>query len=121
MNHDSREENPIPLYKERESEKASEKRSRLLYQSRKRGILENGLLLSTFADKYLDGFDEEQLTQYDRLINIPTNDWEIYYWATGVRPVPQQFDNAIMKLLQAHTKNPDRQIRNQLPELKPVA
>ncbi len=26
---------------------------------------------------------ESQLKLYDRLINKPSNDWEIYYWATG--------------------------------------
>lgn len=26
---------------------------------------------------------EIQLQQYDRLINEPSNDWDIYYWATG--------------------------------------
>lgn len=26
---------------------------------------------------------EEQLNCYDRLINEPSNDWDIYYWATG--------------------------------------
>lgn len=38
---------------------------RLVYQSRKRGMLENGLLLSTFAAKYLNKFDEKQLDEYD--------------------------------------------------------
>lgn len=27
--------------------------------------------------------NEPQLRQYDRLINEPSNDWDIYYWATG--------------------------------------
>ena len=26
---------------------------------------------------------EKQLNLYDRLINEPSNDWDIYYWATG--------------------------------------
>lgn len=28
---------------------------------------------------------EKQLNLYDRLINEPSNDWDIYYWATGIR------------------------------------
>lgn len=56
---------------------------RLLYQSRKRGMLENGLILSSFAAKYLEEMSESELSLYDRLINLPSNDWEIYYWATG--------------------------------------
>ena len=61
---------------------------RLIYQSRKRGMLENCLILSTFASKYLKDFDEKKLTQYDRLINIPSNDWKIFYWASGRRQKP---------------------------------
>ena len=43
-----------------------EKRARLMYQSRKRGMLENGLLLGSFASKHLASFDEEKLALYDR-------------------------------------------------------
>lgn len=49
-------------------------------QSRKRGILESDLLLSTFADAYLGGMTEQQLKQYDSFLD--ENDWDIYYWAT---------------------------------------
>lgn len=80
-------------------------------------MLENGLLLSTFAAKYLDTMNEDLLKQYDQLINLPSNDWDIYYWATGVRPIPLQFNNEVMKLLQDHTKNKDRQARLRQPDL----
>ena len=46
-------------------------------------MLENGLVLSTFASRYLAGMTETQLDLYDKLINQPSNDWDIYYWATG--------------------------------------
>ena len=46
-------------------------------------MLENGLVLSTFAGRYLAGMTEPQLDIYDKLINQPSNDWDIYYWATG--------------------------------------
>lgn len=49
-------------------------------QSRKRGILESDLLLSTFADVYLGAMTEQQLKQYDSFLD--ENDWDIYYWAT---------------------------------------
>lgn len=90
---------------------------RLLYQSRKRGMLENGLILSTFAKKYLSSFDDKQLHLYDCLINLPTNDWDIFYWATGAKPTPPEFDNEVMDLLKEHIKNADRQTRIMQPEL----
>lgn len=41
------------------------KRARLLYQARKRGTLENGLLLSTFAYKYLKAMNDKQMSDFD--------------------------------------------------------
>ena len=49
-------------------------------QSRKRGILESDLLLSTFAAANLPTMTSTQLDQYDLLLD--ENDWDIYYWAT---------------------------------------
>jgi len=43
----------IPEYPQRENEDLEVRKQRLIYQSRKRGMLENDLLLSTFASKYL--------------------------------------------------------------------
>ncbi|KAI5856353.1 Flavinator of succinate dehydrogenase-domain-containing protein [Tricharina praecox] len=59
-------------------------RARLLYQSRKRGILETDLLLSTFAHENLEKMDREMLDQYDRFLD--ENDWDIYYWTTQQAP-----------------------------------
>ena len=56
----------IPEYVEKFEEPLEEKRSRLIYQSRKRGMLENGLLLGSFASKHLPTFDDEKLALYDR-------------------------------------------------------
>ncbi|GFR80518.1 succinate dehydrogenase assembly factor 2, mitochondrial [Elysia marginata] len=108
---------PIPPYQEKTGEATDLKRARLLYQSRKRGMLENGLLLSTFAGKYLDSFTEDQLTAYDKLINQPTNDWEIYYWVTGAKETPQEFQSDVMDLLQKFSKNEEKSSRISQPDL----
>ncbi|PLB40083.1 40S ribosomal RACK1 domain-containing protein [Aspergillus candidus] len=68
----------------RDGEDVSTMRARLLYQSRKRGILESDLLMSTFADAYLGSMSREQLQEYDRFLD--ENDWDIYYWATQDPP-----------------------------------
>uniref|UniRef100_V9IM23 Succinate dehydrogenase assembly factor 2, mitochondrial n=1 Tax=Apis cerana TaxID=7461 RepID=V9IM23_APICE len=115
--HPESQEPNIPLYVKRNEESKDIKKARLLYQSRKRGMLENGLLLSTFAKKYLCDFDDKQLQLYDHLINLPTNDWDIFYWATGAKPTPPEFDNEVMDLLKKHIKNEDRQARIMQPEL----
>ncbi|MBW03406.1 Succinate dehydrogenase assembly factor 2, mitochondrial, partial [Eschrichtius robustus] len=73
---------PLPPWRERTDESIETKRARLLYESRKRGMLENCILLSLFAKAHLHHMTEKQLNLYDRLINEPSNDWDIYYWAT---------------------------------------
>ncbi|XP_063992531.1 succinate dehydrogenase assembly factor 2, mitochondrial-like [Diachasmimorpha longicaudata] len=117
LHHPEGHEPGIPRYVEREGENDDLKRARLVYQSRKRGMLENGLLLSTFAKKYLNQFDADKLRLYDRLINIPSNDWDIFYWAVGVKPTPDEFNNEVMDLLKKHVRNDDRQSRIVQPDL----
>ncbi|KAF3940322.1 hypothetical protein ABW19_dt0201110 [Dactylella cylindrospora] len=60
-------------------------RARLVYQSRKRGILETDLLLSTFADENLPKMTVDQMREYDAFLD--ENDWDIYYWCTQDPPV----------------------------------
>lgn len=92
-------------YDIRAGEDVDRKRARLLYQSRKRGMLENGVILASFADKYLHVFDEKQLDEYDRLINLPTNDWDIFYWATKTKPTPAEFETNVMAKLREHLRS----------------
>ncbi|EDV37863.1 uncharacterized protein Dana_GF11203 [Drosophila ananassae] len=108
---------PLPEYPVRPNEPLDIRKQRLLYQSRKRGMLENDLLLSTFAAKYLDNFNAEQTAQYDQLINGVSNDWDIYYWATDVKPTPKEYDTEIMRLLKDHVKNAERISRIRQPDL----
>ncbi|KAL7637339.1 UNVERIFIED_CONTAM: hypothetical protein RMT77_012065 [Armadillidium vulgare] len=107
----------IPPYEEKIGEPIHLKRARLLYQSRKRGMLENGLILSSFAAKYLEEMSESELSLYDRLINLPSNDWEIYYWATGVKPTPVEFENIVMDKLKEFVRNENRENRTRQPDL----
>ncbi|CAK9435901.1 uncharacterized protein LODBEIA_P05310 [Lodderomyces beijingensis] len=94
------------------------KRARLVYQSRKRGILESDLLLSRFAKKYLNKMTMEELDEYDKLLDEA--DWDIYYWATKnfeVTPIPEKWkDSKILKLLQEEAENKERVILR-MPEL----
>ncbi|OLL24248.1 Succinate dehydrogenase assembly factor 2, mitochondrial [Neolecta irregularis DAH-3] len=85
-------------------------RARLLYQSRKRGILETDLLLSTFASKFLKGFSRDELQEYDRILDCP--DWNIYYWATGKKELADDLKGSkIMEKLIVHVRNEARETR----------
>lgn len=114
---DDRADIRIPEYKARDNEPIGVQRQRLVYQSRKRGMLENDLLLSTFADKYLKSMNVEQLNMYDQLINKPSNDWDIYYWATGNKEIPPEHNNEIMKLFCKHVRNEAKEARVRMPDL----
>ncbi|XP_055840257.1 succinate dehydrogenase assembly factor 2-A, mitochondrial isoform X2 [Episyrphus balteatus] len=108
---------PIPEYPVKLNEPLEQQKQRLLYQSRKRGMLENDLLLSTFASKYLKDMTKEQTKLYDNLINGVTNDWDIYYWATKTKPTPTEYDNEIMDKLKIHVMNEQKEKRLRQPNL----
>lgn len=76
------------------------------------------LIGSTFVDKHLDGLNDNQLDQYDKLINEPSNDWEIYYWMTDKKPTPTEYDNPVMELLKIHAKNENMEERIRQPDLQ---
>ncbi|TFK02298.1 T-cell activation Rho GTPase-activating protein [Platysternon megacephalum] len=139
---------PLPPWQERPSEPLQAKRARLLYESRKRGMLENCLLLSispgapwlcrgspfphggeprlplgsgpgpVLFSENLNSMTERQLNLYDRLINEPSNDWDIYYWATEAKPTPEVFENDVMVMLREFTKNKNKEQRLRQPDLE---
>ncbi|OBZ67440.1 Succinate dehydrogenase assembly factor 2, mitochondrial [Grifola frondosa] len=93
---------PTPL--SREGETVETMRARLVYQSRKRGTLENDLLLSTFAKEQVDTMNEAQLKEFDKLMD--ELDWDIYYWATGKKTPPERWANSkLLEKLRVHVKN----------------
>jgi succinate dehydrogenase assembly factor 2 len=107
----------IPEYTRKSDETIDTQRARLVYQSRKRGTLENGLLLSTFASQHLNKLTAEQLNKYDLLINQPSNDWDIYYWIVRKNKVPKEYDTDVMAMLQEHAMNKNNEKRMFQPSL----
>jgi succinate dehydrogenase assembly factor 2 len=82
-------------------------RQKLIYRSRKRGILETDLLLSTFCHNYVDKFDTKQLKEYQTLLD--EFDWDIYYWLVGKRPIPEDVKAlSIWEALHKHAQNEAR-------------
>lgn len=102
----------------RHNESVDRKKARLVYQSRKRGILETDLLLGGFAAKYLKDMNPEQLSEYDSLLD--ELDWDIYYWATKnyeSSPIPDRWkDSELMKKLQGYAENKGKKILR-MPDL----
>jgi len=70
---------------------------RLRFRAWHRGTREADLLLGRFADAKLDRLTPSELDEFERLLDC--DDPSIVGWATGLTPVPEKFDNAIMHLL----------------------
>ncbi|KIM47034.1 hypothetical protein M413DRAFT_16542 [Hebeloma cylindrosporum] len=97
---------PLP----RPNESQDTLRTRLVYQSRKRGTLESDLLLSTFARDQLAGMSVEEMREYDKLLDEP--DWDIYYWATNKREPPERWANSpLLEKLRVHARNEGKVVR----------
>lgn len=110
------------LQRGRENETVEEKRSRLIYQSRKRGTLENGLLLSNFSADHLPKMNEKQLNDYDSIINNLHNEWELYYWLTDAKPIPEEIkSNEVIHLMKKYCSNELKQSRILQPDLANLA
>lgn len=99
----------------RDDEDRDTKIARLVYQCRKRGTLETDLLLSTFAKKELKNLPDEELGEFDRLLDEP--DWDIFYWCTQRKPVPDRWKESFEKegklgqRLVVHTRNEEKAVR----------
>ncbi len=71
---------------------------RLIYRSKYTGTKETDLILGTFARRTLPDLDDELLDEYEALIE--NSDPNLYMWISGRKPVPAEWDGAIMRSLQ---------------------
>jgi antitoxin CptB len=81
----------------RSSAGLDERRRRLLYRLWHRGTREMDLIMGRFADAALGGLTEAEITELERLAEVP--DPELYAWLTGSRPVPDVDDQAVFRRL----------------------
>jgi antitoxin CptB len=82
------------------TETIENKRRRLIFRSDHRGTKEMDLVMGTFALKYVPEFDEEQLAQYDEILN--ESDPDLYNWVTGIEDFPQEKMNSVFEKLLKH-------------------
>ena len=73
------------------------RRRRVLFRSWHRGTQEADLLLGSFADNLLAGFDGAQLDRFEALLDC--NDIELFDWITGRHAPPREYDHDVMRLL----------------------
>jgi antitoxin CptB len=73
------------------------RRKRLYYRSCRRGMREADHLLGCFAERYLDGFTDEQLDRYELLLE--NTDPDLLDWIYRRAALPDAFDNDVTALL----------------------
>ena len=109
------------LKKNRLNETIEEKRSRLMYQSRKRGTSENGILLSNFSADFLQKMNESELNDYDNIINNLHNEWDLYYWLTNAVPIPDDLKKSnVLVLMKKYCLNEESKARFIQPDLAKI-
>lgn len=73
------------------------RRKRLLYQSRYRGTQEADLLIGGFADRHLSSLTAAQLDTYERLLD--ESDVDLVNWLTGRSEPPSDVHSDVLTLL----------------------
>ena len=73
------------------------RRRRALFRAWRRGLREMDLVMGRFADGNLPGMDEADLSEFERLLDLP--DAQVLAWITGEEPTPQEFDTPLFARL----------------------
>ena len=73
------------------------RRRKLKFRAWRRGFREMDLIMGSFADAHLESMSEEDLSEFERLLATP--DWEVFAWLVGQKPVPENFQSALLDRL----------------------
>jgi len=74
-----------------------DRRKRILYRAKLRGMKETDLILGGFAEEFLAGMSATELDQFETLLEEP--DANIVDWLFNRTPVPPEYDTPIMARL----------------------
>ena len=75
------------------------RRRRLLFRCWHRGTQESDLMLDSFAETSLAGFDSAQLDRFEALLDCA--DTDLFDWITGRSMPPPVYDHDVMRLLRS--------------------
>ena len=83
----------------RSSEGLDTRRKRLLFRCWHRGTREMDLILGRFADAEIAALADNELTELERLIEVP--DPDLYAALTGDRPIAPEYAGALFDRIKA--------------------
>ncbi|UMY16869.1 succinate dehydrogenase assembly factor 2 [Methylobacterium organophilum] len=75
------------------------RRRRTLFRAWHRGIREMDLIMGRFADAAIGDFSEDELADFEALIEVPDRD--LFTWLTGEAEVPGHYDTTVYRRLKA--------------------
>ncbi len=81
----------------RSSEGLDVRRRKLLFRAWHRGMRELDLIMGRFADAAVEQLSEDELTEFERLIEVP--DRELLAWVTGELDAPAAYDTPLFRRL----------------------
>ena len=90
----------------RSSEGLDQRRRKLLFRSWHRGTREMDLIMGRFADATIEQLAEEEIGEFERLIEAP--DPELLAWITGEVEVPPDYDTALFRRLRDFSHGRER-------------
>ena len=78
------------------------RRRKILFRSWHRGLREMDVLMGQFADAEIGNLSEEELSDFELLIEVPDRD--LLGWLTGEQEVASNYDTPVFRRLKAfHT------------------
>ena len=72
-------------------------RKKVKFRAWRRGFREMDLLMGTFADKFISGMNDHEVTEFERLLATP--DWEVYAWIIGQKAIPENHKSDVLDRL----------------------
>jgi len=81
----------------RSSDGLDARRRKLLFRCWHRGMREVDLIMGRFADAAVDALSDDELAEFERLIEVPDHD--VLAWVTGEAAVPAAYDTPLFRRL----------------------
>ncbi|MBK67496.1 MAG: succinate dehydrogenase assembly factor 2 [Rickettsiales bacterium] len=79
------------------TDQLDDRRKKLIFRSWHRGTREADLLIGSFAKENIPNFTEEQLAQFETIME--RSDPDIYNWMTGREEEPEELKGDVMNML----------------------
>ena len=73
------------------------RRRKLLFHAWHRGMREMDLIVGRFADRAINALSDDELTEFERLIEVPDRD--LLAWITGEADIPLAYDGPLFRRL----------------------